>query len=152
MTDPRPAAEHLFGEIALRFFFCSRRDLDRALRAQLAARESGMSPTVGDMLVAQGVLTPDQVDAVMRVQSLVDEKGPETLYGRIALKNRMVSPEQIEVAIAHQQRTGSLLRLGEILVKKGFVTWEQHEAVLRVQRRLDRLLEKKRPPASPRRS
>src|SRR5262249_39266283 len=108
-------ADQLFGEIAVRLFFCTRRDLDRALRAQQEAREAGSDPPIGEVLRGLGILTLEQVDAVLRAQGVFDVNNVETLYGRIALKNKLIRPADLEDAMRVQQRTGRRLRMGEIL-------------------------------------
>jgi len=132
----RLGAEALFGEIALRLFFCTRMDLDRALRAQAAARETGSNPSIGEIMRALGALTADQVTAVVQAQGEYDDVTIEGLYGRIAIKNRFIEPKDLEAALAVQVRMGRRLRLGEILVKKGMLSWDQHESILRAQERM----------------
>jgi hypothetical protein len=142
--DAAGHADQLFGEIALRLFFCARRDLDRALKAQVEAREAGSEPTIGEVLRGLGILTKEQVEAVLRAQELYDEKSVETLYGRIAIKNRFITPAALEDAMTVHDRVGGRLRVGEILVKRGHISWEQHDSILRLQERLLRQIERKK--------
>lgn len=146
--DSGPSAEQLFGEICVRLFFCTRKDLDRALSAQLKAREAGSEPSIGEVMKGLGLLTADQVTAALKAQAVYDAKDVETLYGRIAIKNRFIRPADLEDAMKVQQRTNRRLRMGEILVKRGYLTWEQHEAILRAQERILTQLEaaSKKPP------
>ena len=140
------AADQLFGEIALRLFFCTRKDLDRALHAQNEAREAGSDPPIGELMRGLGILTAQQVDAVLRAQDVFDANNVETLYGRIALRNRFIKPADLEDAMKIQARTGRRLRMGEILVKRGHLTWNQHESILRLQERLLHQMESKKGP------
>jgi len=139
-------ADQLFGEIAVKLFFCTRRDLDRALKAQLEAREAGSDPTIGEVMRGLGILTADQVEAVLKAQEVYDDKSVETLYGRIALKNRLITPSALEDAMKVHDRVNGRLRVGEILVKRGYLSWEQHDSVLRLQERLLRQIEKRKAP------
>lgn len=154
MTIEQPNTDHsrLFGEIAVRLFFLSRRDLDRGLRAQREARNAGSDPTLGEVLEGLGIMTQEQVQAVLSAQQVYDDKNIETLYGRIAVKNRFITQSDLEEALRVQERTGRRLRIGEVLVKKAYMTWEQHEAVLRAQERILAGVEanKKRSGRSPR--
>jgi hypothetical protein len=131
-TDP----DRLFGEVAVRLFLLTRRDLDRGLLAQKKARDAGGTPNLGEVLEGLGLLGADQVAAVLRAQQIYDENNVETLYGRLAIKNGFVTEKDIEVAVKIQQRVGQRLRIGEILVKKSYMTWEQHESILRAQERI----------------
>lgn len=134
-------ADRLFGEIAVRLFMTTRRDLERGLRAQREARELGADPTLGEVLIGLDVLTADQVQTILRAQAVYDDRSVEVLYGQLAVKNGFISPSALDVALKVQRRTGSRLRIGEILVKKAFITWEQHEALLRAQERVLKGLE-----------
>ena len=136
MNEARGEADRLFGEIAVRLFYITRRDLDRALRAQQEARESGAEPNLGEILQALGAMSEEQVDAVLRAQTVYDEDSVETLYGRLAVKNGFVKERDLEEALKVQQRVGGRLRIGEILVKKSYLSWSQHEALLRAQERI----------------
>lgn len=138
--------DQLFGEICVRLFFCTRRDLDRALRAQLEARDQGSDPTIGDLMRGLGILTKEQVEAVLKAQEVYDEKSVETLYGRIAIKNNFIVPSALEEAMKVHDRVSGRLRVGEILVKRGFISWEQHDSILRLQERLLRQIEKRKAP------
>jgi len=135
--DTTPAgADRLFGEIAVRLFMTTRRDVEQALKAQREAREAGSDPTLGEVMVGLDLLEADQVATVLRAQAIYDDRTIETLYGQLAVKNGFVSAADLELALTIQRRTGSRLRIGEVLVKKGFITWEQHEALLRTQERV----------------
>lgn len=142
--DSTPAgADRLFGEIAVRLFMTTRRDVERALKAQREAREAGSDPTLGEVMVGLDLLEADQVATVLRAQAIYDDRTIETLYGQLAVKNGFVSAKDLELALTIQRRTGSRLRIGEVLVKKAFITWEQHEALLRTQERVLQGLEQR---------
>lgn len=139
MTEPSASevnADRLFGEIAVRLFLTTRRDVERALRAQREAREAGGDPTLGEVMVGLDIISAQQVQAVLRAQQIYDERSVETLYGKLALKNSFISQGDLDAALKVQQRTGNRLRIGEVLVKKGYITWDQHEALLRAQERI----------------
>lgn len=137
-------AEFLFGELAVRLFMITRRDLDRALKAQAEAREAGATPSLGEVCEGLELLSAEQVQAVLRAQEIYDPASVETLYGRLAVKNRFVTQDDLELALKIQERTGRRLRVGEVLVKKSMITWEQHESILRGQERILRGIEESR--------
>ena len=58
----------------------------------------------------------------------------DLLFGRIALHYKLVTREQLVAAAEWQAREGSARRLGEILVERGFLTPQQLEQLLAVQR------------------
>lgn len=58
----------------------------------------------------------------------------DLLFGRIALHYKLVTREQLAEATEWQAREGSQIRLGEILVGKGYLTRPKLEQLLGVQR------------------
>ncbi|MFY9821941.1 MAG: type IV pilus twitching motility protein PilT [Thermoanaerobaculia bacterium] len=61
--------------------------------------------------------------------------GPDDLlFGRIALHYKLVTREQLVEAAEWQAREGSQIRLGEILVDKGYLTRHHLDQLLAVQR------------------
>jgi len=136
-THPeRSEADRLFGEIAVRLFMTTRRNVSRALKAQRAARDEGGTPSIGEVMVGLEMLSETQVKAVLKAQEVYDEQTVETLYGRIAVKNGFITQSDLEAALKVQNRVHRRLRVGEILVKKSFMTWEQHESILAAQERV----------------
>ncbi|MBL4846343.1 MAG: hypothetical protein JKY65_12515 [Planctomycetes bacterium] len=140
MTPPeikqRSEADRLFGEIAVRLFMTTRRNVTKALKAQAHARGEGGTPSVGEVMVALEMLSERQVRAILKAQEVYDEQTVETLYGRIAIKNGFITQSDLEAALKIQNRVSRRLRIGEILVKKSFMTWDQHEAILATQERI----------------
>ena len=58
----------------------------------------------------------------------------DLLFGRIALHYKLVTREQLAEAAEWQAREGSQIRLGEILVDKGYLTRHHLDQLLAVQR------------------
>ena len=58
----------------------------------------------------------------------------DLLFGRIALHYKLVTREQLVEASEWQAREGSQIRLGEILVDKGYLTRHHLDQLLAVQR------------------
>ena len=143
-SDYQSQADQLFGEIAVRLFMATRRDVDRALKAQHEARAVGAEPSIGEVMIGLEMLSDNQVKAILKAQEVYDDRSVETLYGNLAVKNRFITKADLQFALRIQERTGRRLRIGEVLVKKAFVTWEQHEALLRAQERILAGIDKKK--------
>ena len=60
----------------------------------------------------------------------------DLLLGRIAVHAKLISVEQLNEATLAQGRSGARMRLGEILVDKGFVTPAQLQKLLAAQRQV----------------
>ena len=93
-------------------------------------RESPSARRFGELLVADGIITQDQLDAALRLQSVARSYMP---LGQVLLANKLVTRKTLN-ALLH--RWGKRSRLGEILVKAGRITPAQLEEALTYQRRL----------------
>jgi twitching motility protein PilT len=60
----------------------------------------------------------------------------DALLGRIAVHTKLLTPAQLEEATDEQGRSGGRLRLGEILVEKGFVSAAQLQKLLVAQKQV----------------
>ncbi len=101
--------------------------------AAMPAMPVGESPSArrfGELLVADGIITQDQLDAALRLQSVARSYMP---LGQVLLANKLISRKTLN-ALLH--RWGKRSRLGEILVKAGRITPAQLEEALTYQRRL----------------
>ncbi|MDP7035094.1 MAG: FHA domain-containing serine/threonine-protein kinase [Planctomycetota bacterium] len=57
----------------------------------------------------------------------------EVVFGRIALLNRMLTEEQLTECLREQKETDSCEPLGELLVRKKYLTEEQRNLLLKIQ-------------------
>jgi tetratricopeptide (TPR) repeat protein len=77
-----------------------------------------------------------EVLAMLEGPAPVVEKETVSPLGKYLLKAQLVTSQQLEVALAEQQKTAGAERpkkLGEILVEQGLITGEQLEQVVRNQ-------------------
>ncbi len=66
------------------------------------------------------------------------------LFGKIAIKNRIASPEQVRECLGFLEKNGSGLDLGRVLLKKGYISAAQFQAI---SNHLKGILEKNGGPA-----
>ena len=92
--------------------------------------ESPSARRFGELLVEDGVITQDQLDAALRLQSVARRYMP---IGQVLLANKLVTRKQLNTLL---HRWGKRSRLGEILVKAGRITAPQLEDALAYQRRM----------------
>lgn len=59
----------------------------------------------------------------------------DLLFGKIALERKYCSPEQIEKCLDLQARDPDRVPLGQILLREGYITPDQHGEILAVQRK-----------------
>ena len=108
---------------------------------------------LGELLVAEGLVTPTQLEEALRVQSAPDRYAPlghilitqkivtrdqllsvlerhrrSSKLGDILLKSREINRTQLEAALADQQRTQQ--PLGEVLFRLGYISEERLRVAL----------------------
>ncbi len=84
---------------------------------------------IGQVLVAQKVVTPQQVELTAQEQSDLRRQR----VGDILVSKEVVTSEQLEAAIA-QQASMPMVRMGEALMALGFINQEQLDEALEQQR------------------
>jgi hypothetical protein len=158
MTD---LADRFFGVIALKNHVLTREQLVRALDVQqrrAAANQgadggggagAGAGPTLGEVCRELGFLREDEVNAILWAQAKSEVLLEETLWGRIAVSNGLISDEQLRTALEEQKRRDYHVRLGEILVERGHIDRQQLQAVLKTQRRMQESARLPRPTIEP---
>lgn len=133
-----------FGTIALKNDLISRDELSEALRVQQEEREEeGSDRTLGEICVELLFMTEEEVEQVLWLQQKSEMILEDTLYGRIAVKQGLVSDDQLETALERQRESGYEQRMGEILVELDYLTDEQVAQVLATQERLQQRLEER---------
>ena len=131
-----------FGAIAVWGGFISRETLDEALAEQSAARASGKdAQRLGEMLLARGRLTGEQVRRVLKVQLQRLPAEGHLIFGRIAEAHRFISPEETRRALDAQSREilahGRGRPIADILVENGAIDREAVDAIISFQARGD---------------
>ena len=83
---------------------------------------------IGEALVKDGAITPDQLKRALRVQSLLEE--PRQL-GDVLIELGYATKKAVQEAVA---KHGSTMRLGEMLIEQGLITEEALEMALVTQK------------------
>ncbi len=111
-------------------------ELDHWLKEQ---RLSGM--LLGELLVLHRVVSPMDVAAALAVQRGAEnvasgiENGRNKQLGRILVERDLLTESGLQRVLLEQQRTGDTL--GEVLVRRGYVSQEQIDEMLAEQRGAD---------------
>jgi type II secretory ATPase GspE/PulE/Tfp pilus assembly ATPase PilB-like protein len=94
-----------------------------------AVRRQAIAVRLGDLLVAEGLVTPAEIQKALRIQS---ESKKYMLLGEILVAQKVITRSQLlSVLDRHRRRS----RLGDLLVKSKAITSEQLENALSEQRR-----------------
>ena len=103
-------SEVRLGDLLLQQGLITEIELARALERQ---RVQGHRETLGQILVAQKIVTPRQLEAVL------DGHGKRQRLGAVLVRQGTITTQQLEQALTHQKRSrGSL---GRTLIKLGFL-------------------------------
>jgi type IV pilus assembly protein PilB len=108
------------GEILVQEGLISEVQLREVLRRQ--GEEPRSHPLIGELLLEMKLVTPGQLRDAM------DRHGKRGRLGEVLLASRLISAEQLGFVLEEQKRTGQ--RLGDLLVKRSFVTEPQMKQAL----------------------
>ena len=85
---------------------------------------------LGELLVLEGLITPDQLDEALRIQATVERYAA---LGQILLDRKALTrPQPVSVLKRHRKQ----LRLGDFLVKARVITPDRLQGALSYQRRI----------------
>ncbi|HEX9179831.1 MAG TPA: hypothetical protein VF859_05510, partial [Burkholderiales bacterium] len=88
-----------------------------------------IGPKIGDMLVAEKVATPEQIEKALEHQQALRNRR----LGDYLSSHEVVTPEQMAAAL-ERQKAMPMKRLGEVLLEMGLVTEQQLSAALAAQK------------------
>ncbi len=141
-TSERPK-EILFGRIAQSMGYVRSEQVQNIVAAQMTHR---VDKKIGQIMIDAGLLNQTQVDAILSYQeralgqphSRLSSTVGESLLGRVALTQGYITEEQLFECVALQssrQEEGRLVRLGQILLEKEYMTVEDIVMVLHLQKK-----------------
>ena len=103
------------------------------------AREGKPVPKFGELAVSKGILTEEQVSALLRIQAIHRPIGYDRTFGAIAVRAGYATQKQVDRALAEQER---LLReqreapmLGILMTEMKLLNTRQVKAILTYQSR-----------------
>jgi len=131
---------HLIGQISFDLGYVTAEQLQECLEVQ--AKAAAFAP-IGLLLLEKGYLTLEQLEDVLRVQrvrfqTLSVDPSQGGLFGQIALRHGWVTSAQLSECLREQEtsaRTGSSLRLGQLLMEKKYLDVSHFLEILRIQNR-----------------
>ncbi|MHC4608112.1 MAG: zinc ribbon domain-containing protein [Planctomycetota bacterium] len=142
-TKRRKRIDALFGRIAMHLQIVNQRQVHQALEIQGQANEQR---PLGLILMDLGYVSQKDLERILEKQrQLVQEAAmrakavkEDNLFGKVAISMQYCTEEQLQESIAHQERLphGRFMRLGEIMVSKGYLSKDHVDKVLEVQKGL----------------
>jgi hypothetical protein len=131
----------LLGQIALEKGFISQDQLDECLRLQ---EKQPQWKQLGMILLDRQFISEEDLDIALEIQRKSLEKNidntelklKDVLFGRIVVSNRLATQGQVNECLREQERIermGMFLRLGEIMVRKGYILEDNMNQILSYQ-------------------
>ncbi len=132
--------ELLLGKIALELGLLSKEQLERAISIQ---EEQVPPPPLGELLVEQKWIEPEGLQRILAVQKerfqakadYTDARLENILFGRLVVHLGLVTQDQVNECLRIQAKVEDEVdvRIGEILVKKGYISRDAVRKLLAIQ-------------------
>jgi hypothetical protein len=129
---------NLLGQIAFDAGYVTAAELEECLAIQ--SKSPAFAP-IGLLLLEKGYLTLEELEELLRIQrarfeALSTDPSRGGLFGQIAVRRGWVTDVRLAECLRDQAssaNTGSSLKLGQILLEKGYLTVPQFLEILRLQ-------------------
>lgn len=138
----RPQEPRKLGKYLIELGYISEAQLNNALAEQRATQTATRRVALGDILIRQGLLTPQQLaTALVRQQRETFESDPDRVPDRLGdylVRNGLISLEQLEAVLAVQselRKMGRQALLGELLIRFNYLTADVVDEMVAQQRR-----------------
>lgn len=116
-------AEILFGRVVLNNRLASHKQIAECLR-DLRGR------TLGEVMVAKGLLTPEQARQAQRAQALAQFIRAEKIFARILVERRLVDAKTVRRAFNVQAQRQYKTRLASLLMEQGLLDASQLDSIV----------------------
>ncbi len=135
--------EMLFGKIAVKKGFITEEQLEECIKLQ---KSSTPPQLIGIILKDKGYITREQLREIIEYQKKhmrrpatdPEEQKSDIAFGFIAVKLKFTTLDRVYECVREQTKAAKLglyFRLGEVFVKKGYLTSEQVKDILAQQNR-----------------
>ncbi len=133
----------VMGKLAEKFKFVDEEQIQEALSIQKQEQLDGNKALLGEILVAQGMMSQNQLEFLLSIQKVIITRKMDRKFGMIAVKNDFATQEDIEHALMEQkksyEKTKTVKMIGDILVESNVMTRDQCDAILKRQQRFEEI-------------
>lgn len=133
----------VMGKLAVKYKFVDEEQIQEALSIQKQERLDGNKALLGEILVAQGMISQNQLDFLLSIQKVIETRKMDRKFGLIAVKNDFATQEDIEHALMEQkksyEKTKTVRMIGDILVESNLMTKDQCDVILKKQQRFEEI-------------
>ena len=133
----------VMGKLAVKYKFVDEEQIQEALSIQKQEQLDGNKAFLGEILVAQGMISKNQLDFLLSIQKVIETRKMDKKFGMIAVKNDFAAQEDIEHALMEQkksyEKTKTVKMIGDILVESNVMTKDQCDAIFKMQQRFEEI-------------
>jgi uncharacterized protein (DUF342 family) len=133
----------VMGKLAVKYKFVDEEQIQEALSIQKQEQLDGNKAFLGEILVAQGMISKNQLDFLLSIQKVIQTRKMDRKFGMIAVKNDFAAQEDIEHALMEQkksyEKTKTVKMIGDILVESNVMTEDQCDAIFKMQQRFEEI-------------
>ncbi|MBI4576379.1 MAG: serine/threonine protein kinase [Planctomycetes bacterium] len=126
----------MFGQIAVKLGLTTEERLRECVGLQEERQALGTPVGLGELFVERGFLEAAQVEQVLGVQRRSAVAEEDKVYGEIAVKNGFLGREQVAASLEAQKQQKFAIRIGQLLLDRGHLSLQQHNAILKAQERV----------------
>ncbi|PCJ56484.1 MAG: hypothetical protein COA79_18760 [Planctomycetota bacterium] len=121
----------LLGLLALEKGWVTKDELNNALREHGKTGEF-----LGTILISKNLINKMQRDELLVIQKDSQAREDEYLFGTIAVNNKFLSADQLMQGLEIHKKDFFRNNIGDVLIKEGFMSQQECDAVLKSQKRL----------------
>jgi predicted Zn finger-like uncharacterized protein len=133
----------VIGELAVKYKFVSDEQIQKALSIQEEGERGGQKLLLGEVLLAQRMISQAQLDFLFSVQKMVETRRLDGKFGAIAVRKGFTTRDEIDRALEEQKKvfkeTRTIKLIGDILVESKVLTENQRDAILERQKRFEEI-------------
>ena len=97
--------------------------------------EEGKKPDLSALLVSENLLSEENIQKLLNEHNYYKVRNKDICFSRVVKQQKIVDDEKIHECLALQEKyfkeTGQVPRLGEILVRKNYLTVQQNNRIIK---------------------
>jgi len=133
--------DHFLLKRILKYEMATQEEIQKGLAIYYQLKKEKQAIRLGGVLVQNGIITQNEMELFDTFQDMNKVTEMDRSFAALALKNKLVSLDQIKMAFQkqaeHFKKTKKIIVIGDILYKLGVMTTAYRDAILSRQQRLD---------------
>jgi hypothetical protein len=133
--------DHFLLKRILKYEMATEEEIQKGLAIYYQLKKDKQAIRLGGVLVKNGIITQNELELFDTFQDMNKVTEMDRSFAALALKNKLVSLDQIKQAFQkqaeHFKKTKKIIVIGDILHKLGVMTTAYRDAILSRQQRLD---------------